>query len=225
MALSGMLLLMGKEAFGDHLPPITPVLPGENHQHEDHSGADFSNQDLMYVDFSQADLTGATFEDANLLGVLFIEATLDEANLRGRNRDGANFSGASLLNAMIRGMEGTGVIFTDATLSGADMDDSFFYFSDFRNVHFGTADVGEFTAEDSDFRGADLTSVINPNGTSLLRSIYDSTTLFPQGFDTTGMIMVPEPSVVSLLLAGLFLTVLLKIYRKGSRGIKSNLEV
>jgi hypothetical protein len=30
IVLSGLLLLTTKTVFGDHLPPITPVLPGED---------------------------------------------------------------------------------------------------------------------------------------------------------------------------------------------------
>jgi hypothetical protein len=201
--LSGFFLLTTKAAFGDHLPPVTPVLPGEDHRHEDHSGADFSFDDLSDVNFSEGNFTETLFEDARLDRVLFIGATLDRAFLRTQFTDGANFTGGSLVNAQLRGMGGTGVIFADADLSGVQMDDSFFYFSDFRNVNFAGADLGEFTAEDSDFRGADLSSAVNVD--SLFhRSVYDSTTRFPVGYDPqgAGMIFVPEPGTVNLLLAG-----------------------
>jgi hypothetical protein len=79
-------------------------------------------------------------------------------------------------------MGGTGVVFADANLSGVEMDDSFFHFSDFRNVNFAGADLGEFTAEDSDFRGADLSSAVNLDSL-FSRSVYDSSTRFPR--DTT----------------------------------------
>ena len=80
------------------------------------------------------------------------------------------------------------------------MDDAFLYFSDFRNVNFAGADLSEFTAEDSDFRGADLSAVLAID-TLFFRSIYDSTTRFPAGYDPegAGMILVPEPATVTLL--------------------------
>jgi hypothetical protein len=136
--------------------------------------------------------------------VLLIGATLDRALLRTQPTDGANFTGASWVNAELQGMGGTGVVFTDADLSGAEMDDSFFHFSDFRNVNFAGADLGEFTAEDSDFRGADLSSAVNVDSL-FLRSVYDSSTRFPPGYDPqgAGMIFVPEPAAVSLLVSGL----------------------
>jgi hypothetical protein len=202
--LSGFLLLTTKAMYGVHLPPITPVLPGEDHRHEDHSGADFSFDDLSDVNFSEGNFTGTLFEDARLYRVLFIGATLDRALLRTQFTDGANFTGASLVNAELRGMGGTGVVFADADLSGVDMDDSFFHFSDFRNVNFAGADLGEFTAEDSDFRGADLSSAVNIDSL-FSRSVYDSSTRFPPGYDPqgAGMIFVPEPAAVNLVLAGL----------------------
>ena len=200
--LSGFLLLTTKAVHGDHLPPITPVLPGENHQHENHSGADFSFDDLSDVNFSEGNFTETLFEDARLDRVLFIGATLDRAFLRTQFTDGADFTGASLVNAELQGMGGTGVIFAGADLSGVEMDDSFFHFSDFRNVNFAGANLGEFTAEDSDFRGADLSSVVNIDSL-FSRSVYDSSTRFPPGYDPqgAGMIFVPEPATVNLLLA------------------------
>jgi len=202
--LNGLLLLTAKAVYGDHLPPVTPVLPGQDHRHENHSGANFSFNDLSDVNFSGGNFTQTLFEDARLDRVLFIGATLDRALLSTRFTDGANFTGASLVNAGLRGMGGIGVVFADANMSGVEMDDSFFHFSDFRNVNFAGADLGEFTAEDSDFRGADLSSAVNID--SLFpRSVYDSSTRFPQGYDPqgAGMIFVPEPATVHLLVAGL----------------------
>jgi Pentapeptide repeats (8 copies) len=218
--LSAILLLMTKAVYGTHLPPITPVLPGEDHQHENHSGANFSFADLSDVNFSEGNFTETLFEDARLDRVLFIGATLDRALLRTQFTDGANFTEASLVNADLRGMGGTGVIFTDANLSGVDMDDSFFYFSDFRNVNFAGADLGEFTAEDSDFRGADLSAAINID-TLFPRSVYDSNTRFPSGYDPqgAGMTFVPEPASVSLLVASLIFAGFLRArVRAGVRG-------
>ena len=204
IVLTGLLLLITKEAYGEHLPPITPVLPGGDHRHENHSGADFSFDDLSDVNFSEGNFTQTVFEDARLYRVSFLGATLDRALLRTQFTDGANFTGASLVNAVMRGMGGTGVVFADADLSGVDLDDSFFHFSDFRNVIFAGADLGEFTAEDSDFRGANLSSAVNIDSL-FSRSVYDSSTRFPLGYDPqgAGMIFVPEPATVNLLLAAL----------------------
>jgi hypothetical protein len=203
IAFSAVVLLMTRGAYGDHLPPVTPVLPGQDHRHENHSGADFSFDDLSDVNFSEGNFTQTLFEDARLDRVLFIGATLDRALLRTQFTDGANFTGASLVNAELRGMGGTEVVFADADLSGVEMDDSFFHFSDFRNVNFAGADLGEFTAEDSDFRGADLSSAVNMDSL-FFRSVYDSSTHFPSGYDPqgAGMIFVPEPTTATLLLLG-----------------------
>jgi uncharacterized protein YjbI with pentapeptide repeats len=206
IVLSGLALLTTGAAYGDHLPPVTPVLPGQDHQHENHSGANFMGADLRDVNFSEGNFTGATFEDARLERVLFVGATLDGANLRTNLTDAANFTGASLVNAQMGGMEGTGVIFADADLSGVVTNDSFFYFSDFRNATFAGADLHEFLAYDSDFRGADLSTVIAID-TLFLRSIYDSSTRFPPGYDPqgVGMILVPEPATATLLCSSLIL--------------------
>jgi uncharacterized protein YjbI with pentapeptide repeats len=180
IVLTGLLLLITKEAYGEHLPPITPMLPGEDHRHENHSGADFSFDDLSDVNFSEGNFTQTVFEDARLYRVSFMGATLDRALLRTQFTDGANFTGASLVNAVMRGMGGTGVVFADADLSGVDLDDSFFHFSDSRNVIFAGADLGEFTAEDSDFRGANLSSAVNIDSL-FSRSVYDSSTRLSPG--------------------------------------------
>jgi hypothetical protein len=201
IALSALVLFSTSRAFGDYLPPITPVLPGQNHQHENHSGADFSGDDLSDVNFSNGNFTQTLFEDARLDRVSFVGAMLHRAFLRTQFTNGANFTGASLVSAQLRGMQGSGVIFADADLAGVEMDDAFFHFSDFRNVNFAGADLGEFTAEDSDFRGADLSAALNID-TLFLRSIYDSGTRFPPGYDPqgAGMIFVPEPRISTLLL-------------------------
>jgi uncharacterized protein YjbI with pentapeptide repeats len=199
IALSALMLLSTTGAYGDHLPPVTPVLPGQDHQHENHSGADFSGDDLRDVNFSNGNFTETLFEDARLDRVSFVGAMLNRAFLRTQFTNGADFTGASLVNAQLRGMEGTGVIFTAADLSGVEMDDAFFHFADFRNVNFAGADIGEFTAEDSDFRGADLSAALNID-TLFFRSVYDATTRFPPGYDPqgAGMIFVPEPTISTL---------------------------
>ena len=204
IAWVGLVCFSVRTASGDHLPPVTPVLPGQDHRHENHSGSDFSFADLRDVNFSDGNFTNALFGGARLDRVLFGGATLDGAFLSTQQADGANFTGASLIDAGMRGMSGTGVIFNGANLSGVDMDDSFFYFSDFRNVNFAGADIGEFTAQDSDFRGADLRAAINID--SLFpRSVYDSSTRFPPGYDPqgAGMIFVPEPMSMTLFLSGI----------------------
>ena len=160
--------------------------------------------DLSDVNFSEGNFTGTLFDGTRLDRVLFIGATLDQAILHTNFTNGANFTGASLVDAELRGFEGTGVIFANADLSGVGMDDAFLYFSDFRNVNFAGAKLSEFTAEDSDFRGADFSAVLAID-TLFFRSIYDSTTRFPAGYDPegAGMILVPEPATVTLLCTGL----------------------
>jgi hypothetical protein len=76
VTLSALVLLMTRGAYGDHLPPVTPVLPGQDHRHENHSGADFSFHDLSDVNFSEGNFTQTLFEDARLDRVLFIGARL-----------------------------------------------------------------------------------------------------------------------------------------------------
>jgi hypothetical protein len=206
IAVSAFVLLTARAAYAGHLPPVTPVLPGQDHHHENHSGADFSGDDLSDVNFSNGNFTGTLFEDARLDRVSFVGATLDRALLRTQFTNGTNFMGASLLNAQLRGMQGTGVIFIGADLSGVAMDDAFFHFTDFRNVNFAGADIGEFTAEDSDFRGADLSAALNID-TLFFRSVYDATTRFPPGYDPqgAGMIFVPELKISTLLLSCLII--------------------
>ena len=72
-------------------------------------------------------------------------------------------------------------------------------------MNFAGADLGEFTAADSDFRGADLSAVVDIDSL-FFRSVYDSSTRFPAGYDPqgVGMILVPEPTTATLLLSGIF---------------------
>lgn len=202
IAFSAFVFLSARAAYGSHLPPVTPVLPAQDHQHENHSGADFSGNDLSDVNFSKGNFTQTVFEDARLDRVWFVDAILDRALLRTQFSNGANFTGASLLNTDLSGMQGTGVIFTGAQLSGAKLDDAFFCSSDFRNVNFAGADIGEFTAEESDFRGADFTSALNID-TLFFRSVYDASTRFPPGYNPqgAGMIYIPEPTISALVLS------------------------
>ena len=114
---AGLVVLATRVAVAGHLPPITPVLPGSDHRHENHSGTDFTADDLRNVNFSDGSFSGAVFENARLNGTSFIAATLNGAVLRTNFTDGANFTGASLVNARLAGMGGTGVLFTNASFS------------------------------------------------------------------------------------------------------------
>jgi hypothetical protein len=209
LRLCGLLCLVmiyalaAETAYADHLPATTPVLPGSDHRHENHSGADYSAADFSAVDFSQASLRDANLFDALLDAARFVDADMRNANLWNASITLADFTGADLSGATLRNMQGTFPIFVGADLSGTVMDDTFLQSADMRNVDFSGADLAEFTSQSTDFRGANLSSAIAID--QHFEALYDNSTLLPPGFDPVGAgwIFVPEPATSAMMLTAL----------------------
>ena len=138
-------LFSASNCCADHLPPVLPVLPESDHSHENHSGLDYSGQDLHGVIFERANLIGANFQGANLA----------RSNLFLADVDNANFTGAVLTNASLRGLDSSGgTLFLDADLRSVDWDDAFVFNTDFRGANFAGGNLHEFSGGGSDFRTA-----------------------------------------------------------------------
>jgi len=204
MAAWLLLFASGSTAAAAHLPPVLPVLPGTNHDHEnladlDFSGADLRNVSLIDADLSRSNFTGADFREATLFLTNVEDAIFDGGDLSGLDFGeilgarasfrGANVSGADFEEAFIDGWD-----FEGADLSNGDFDDIHSTPSNFRNALFVGATLNDFQGRESnfsgavftdafiissdfmnaDFRGADL-SALDPNS-DLAISIFDGAT-------------------------------------------------
>ena len=88
-ACAGLWLSCPEPAAAANLPPVHPVLPGSNHDQEDHAfdyhaGEDWSNTsfrvaDLSNVDLSNTRLTNADLTNANLTSADLRNAVASEA--------------------------------------------------------------------------------------------------------------------------------------------------
>ena len=86
----------------------------------DLSGADFTNQNLTSVSFSDVQLNGADFRGANLAGTTFKYSTLDQANLSGLNLAATNFNQADLTSANLQHTDLRGATFYATSFAEAD---------------------------------------------------------------------------------------------------------
>jgi hypothetical protein len=103
----------------------------------------------------------------------------------------------------------TGALLTDANLRDVDLTGANVDGADLTNADLRNADLGS-----ASLLGADLSGIRTDGGTNFIGAFYDAATIFGSGFDTTGMIFVPEPAQSSLL--GLGLAILGMLRRRTS---------
>lgn len=90
---------------------------------------DFSNTDLVGVNFVAAEMRGTNFKGANLTNAMFTKGVMLKANLEGANLTGALVDRVTLDNANLRN-----AIFTDATLTRSRLFDADITGADFSNA-------------------------------------------------------------------------------------------
>ena len=123
--------------------------------------ADLSSADLRWADLTDSSLVGADLTDAQLFEAKLAAAVLTDANLTGAGLDSVDLDGAILRDARL-----TNAVLHSATLRKADL-----YGADLRRC---------------DLRGADLDGA-NLFSTQLDGAVYDESTVFPGGFDASGL--------------------------------------
>ncbi|MBW2692800.1 MAG: PEP-CTERM sorting domain-containing protein, partial [Deltaproteobacteria bacterium] len=69
--------------------------------------------------------------------------------------------------------------------------------------------------------GADLTGISYNNETDFTGAFYDTDTRFDLSFDTTGLILVPEPSTAALLTFGLTLLAFRRVSWRSHRRLRA----
>jgi uncharacterized protein YjbI with pentapeptide repeats len=136
-----------------------------------------SKVSLLGIDVKGANLSGIKLEYANL-----IAAKLDAAVLVS-----SNFSNSNLTNASLRGANLTSTNLRQTNLIGTDMSGSILQNSDLYR-----ANLNGSLLRGSNLIGTDLSKVIGLDNAELASSVYDQTTIFPEGFDpsTTRMYLI-----------------------------------
>ncbi len=95
-------------------------------QYRNFASANFTNANLIMVDFSYSDLTSANFTNAYLTAVHFVFSKAEGANFSGTNLEGAylisgNFIGANFTGAYMHGNSINNAIFSNANFTNADL--------------------------------------------------------------------------------------------------------
>ena len=108
----------------------------------------------------------------------------------------------------------TNANFDGATLTDSDMREASLVGASLINADLSNSDLRDTDLSGSYLLGADLRGIHESAATDFLGAYYDAFTLFDTGFDTTGMIFVPEPRPAGLLFTGL---VVLAAQRRAQR--------
>lgn len=151
-------------------------------------GADLDNANLKNTRLNNSDLSGASLVGVNARNAQFTNSTVDGADLSGANIRNAQFTGADLSNTILFDVEATNANFTNAIVNGVVFGDA-----DLRNANFAGASL----------LGADLSNIADQTNTNFTGALFDSSTLFAAGFDTSSLVFVPEPSSALLMALGL----------------------
>ena len=96
---------------------LSPVV----HNKADLPYVDWSDKDLLFADFSDANLEGANLKGAKLEGVSFFFANLKNADLRDADLSASDLEGANLEKANLSGANLSHANLADANLSGANL--------------------------------------------------------------------------------------------------------
>lgn len=144
---------------------------------------------LQDLNKSEVSLLGVNVERANLSGVKLEHANLIAAMLDGSVLISSNFDNSSLTNASLRGANLTNSSLRQTNLSGADMSGSILQNSDFYK-----ANLNGSLLRGSNLISVDLSKVSGLNNTDLTSSVYNQTTIFPEGFSpATNKMYLVEP--------------------------------
>jgi uncharacterized protein YjbI with pentapeptide repeats len=182
------------------------------------SGIDLHGRDLHGFYLARKDLSEADLHDANLAGAVLRRSDLRGANLEGANLKGADLRdarfdrGSTLANTDLTGANLTTARLSDAVLSGARLRDADLTGARLRGADLREADLRGAELAGADFRAAlleaDLRGAVfsadarnaRLNGAALRRATYDTTTVWPTGFDVRAAIAAsakapPPPSI------------------------------
>lgn len=123
-----------------------------------------SNEPLQGIDLRGLSLKGFDFSERNLLAVNFEGADLRKAkfigaNLKGANLKEARFNNANLINANMERVTAEKAVFAEAILANANLDWGRFDDANFNNVRMNGATVKRASFQRVDFTTTDLTGV------------------------------------------------------------------
>jgi len=133
---------------------------------------------LQDLNKSKVSLLGINVENANLSGMKLEHGNLIAARLDGAVLSSSNFSNSDLTNASLRGANLTNINLRQTNLSGADMSGSILQNSDLYR-----ANLNSSLLRGSNLIGVDLSKVADLNNAEFASSVYNQTTIFPEGFD------------------------------------------
>jgi uncharacterized protein YjbI with pentapeptide repeats len=197
MLLFFIALLMSHESLA------SPLSAGSGHTGEDHSGENHMSETLSAIILTDATLASSNLRDSILDNAIAIRTDFSSAQLRGASFTGATLSDASFSGATLRsadftgawaaGADFTGANFRDATLAGVVFDGASLIGSNANGASF----VG------ASFLGSDLSGITNVDPNAFSGAFYDFSTVLDPGFDTSQMVLVPEPRPMVFLLMGL----------------------
>jgi uncharacterized protein YjbI with pentapeptide repeats/membrane protein implicated in regulation of membrane protease activity len=140
------------------------------------SGANLEGADLFKAHLNAADLEGANLRNAGLLLASLNDTVLWGANIEGARLYGASLEGAALKGANLKGAGLTGANLKDAGLHSADLSGA-----DLTGANLEGAGLEGANLEGTNMQGSNL------RGAVLLNTLYDESTVWPNGLDPSAL--------------------------------------
>ncbi|SFT44553.1 Uncharacterized protein YjbI, contains pentapeptide repeats [Arthrobacter sp. ov118] len=139
-----------------------------------------SHVSMPNADAGNSKMMNADLTEANLSKTLLKEADLSGANLPNANLSNANLTGSKLIDANLPGANLTGAILRRADVTNANLSRSNFIGADLSGANIAGADF-----DGADLRSASFRGSTGAGSAKFDKVCFDSTTLWPAGFDST----------------------------------------
>lgn len=186
------------------------LVAGGSHAGEDHSFENHRGETLTAIVISDATFEGSNLRDSILDDALALRTDFTNAQLRGTSFQNATLTDAVFAGAGLRNADFTAAFAAGADFSGANFRDATMAGVSFDGASLNGANVnGASFAGASFLVGADLRGLSGVDPSAFAGAFYDFTTLTDPGFDTSQMVLVPEPKPIVYIMIGLVVFALL----------------
>jgi uncharacterized protein YjbI with pentapeptide repeats len=147
------------------------------------SGANLRGANISEAELTNAKLDGANLDKADLHGARFYQTNLSKSNLRKANLSSSNFALANLSEANLSRANLSGAILSEETnFSGANFSSSNLSGANLRTAKLNGVDLSNANLSNANLLQANLEGA-NLQEANLQHALYNTATIFPNGFD------------------------------------------